>query len=775
MAPEDDALARRLDDLDRRLARLESAVLGTRPETRVSVPRPAPTPAPPPVVPPAPVRAEAPPRAVGAATAGAPPAPPVVPGAKTRAQAAGRREAPKPRDPVTLERLIGGRWFAAIGAVAITIGLALALKLAWDAGYLHLPPIGRVLAVAAFGVLLLGAGEVVLRRLGRAASAGFFGAGVGALFVAAYGAYALYELVGPVPAFALMACASGVGVLVAVRADLVSIGVLGLVGAYLAPLLAPSPDASAWALPVYLAGLTAVGVGLAWWRRRFGAVRAFAWVATVLVGTLWLGRFAEDAPWVALAFVVAAWAGFHAERALAVRPRGPEPEAATDEPAVAPVTAAEIGNLVGGLLLTAWACVSAWVLVDRVLAQPGWLVPAGFAVASMLGAVVLAGLISPLRETPRTAGERLGVTLMAQAGALLFAAVALALSGWVETLTWTAMGVAAIAAGRAVRARALDAYGLILLGFGTARAVLFELAMGMHEHGHHALGLVLTPWTALLAGTAVALVVAARLLVRGEGGWAIAARAIAALAFVLALLGLAHPEAAARSVLFAWLGVSVLWALAGRAERVLLLHRVAPVGLLAALGAWGVAELEPMWSSSHAAPGLHPGLWEAVVIAVAAGVLGRLAGWARGPRSGAMRLAPAVGGAVLLFVATTLEVARSAEILLTDESVRAGAVSLWWGVCGVGALVFGVVRKIPAARWVGLGLMLVAIGKVVIVDLAGTSPAVRVASFLGLGVLMIAVAAGYLRVAGARRRSADAGTMADQAIPSEPPPARGDE
>ncbi|MEZ6317950.1 MAG: DUF2339 domain-containing protein [Phycisphaerales bacterium] len=204
-------------------------------------------------------------------------------------------------------------------------------------------------------------------------------------------------------------------------------------------------------------------------------------------------------------------------------------------------------------------------------------------------------------------------------------------------------------------------------------------------------------------------------------------------------------------------------------------HRFAPLGVVGALGAWAVLEVMPGWSASKAAPGLHPGVWEAAVLAVSAGVVGWLADWPRTHAWAGVRAIPAVGGTVLMFAATSLEVARSAEVLLTDETVRAGAVSIWWGIFAVGAIVFGVVRRIPAVRWAGLGLMLVAVGKVVVMDLQGTSPAVRVASFLGLGVLMVAVAAGYLRVAGARRVGKEAGTMPDQGQTDGVPPDAGAE
>jgi uncharacterized membrane protein len=72
--------------------------------------------------------------------------------------------------------------------------------------------------------------------------------------------------------------------------------------------------------------------------------------------------------------------------------------------------------------------------------------------------------------------------------------------------------------------------------------------------------------------------------------------------------------------------------------------------------------------------------------------------------------------------------------------------SAFWAVLGFGALVAGLVRDVRMLRLAGLGLLALAVGKVFIVDLAALESIWRVASFLGLGLLLLAGAFAYQRV-----------------------------
>jgi uncharacterized membrane protein len=74
------------------------------------------------------------------------------------------------------------------------------------------------------------------------------------------------------------------------------------------------------------------------------------------------------------------------------------------------------------------------------------------------------------------------------------------------------------------------------------------------------------------------------------------------------------------------------------------------------------------------------------------------------------------------------------------------ALSAFWAVLGFGSLVAGLVRELKPIRLAGLGLLALAVGKVFIVDLAQLESIWRVASFLALGLLLLAGAFAYQRL-----------------------------
>jgi uncharacterized membrane protein len=143
-----------------------------------------------------------------------------------------------------LEQTIGLKWAGWIGAVVLVIGAVLGVRFAYENGWFgHVPPVVRLAAIVAGGAALIAAGEVVYRRINIISAASVFGAGVATLFVAAHVGHAYYDLYARPTAMACLGLAALVGAGVAMRGNLVSIAVLSLVGANVAPLLLRSPDA----------------------------------------------------------------------------------------------------------------------------------------------------------------------------------------------------------------------------------------------------------------------------------------------------------------------------------------------------------------------------------------------------------------------------------------------------------------------------------------------------------------------------------------------------
>lgn len=123
---------------------------------------------------------------------------------------------------------------------------------------------------------------------------------------------------------------------------------------------------------------------------------------------------------------------------------------------------------------------------------------------------------------------------------------------------------------------------------------------------------------------------------------------------------------------------------------------------------------------------------------------------------------------LLLFVATSFEAARLARLAFDDVMAQRATISLWWAIYGAGLLILGSLRRWAPCRFAGLGLLGAAGVKVVTYDLVAVDPAWRVVSMVGVGVMMLAVAVAYGRIASGRARAAPAPSQPSPDDPSPP-------
>ncbi|MCH8107991.1 MAG: DUF2339 domain-containing protein [Chloroflexi bacterium] len=132
------------------------------------------------------------------------------------------------------EQILGKNWFAIIGALTLAIGMGFFLKLAFDNDWIG--PIGRITLGIAAGMAMLGAGEYSQRRVPLWAQPVTAG-GIGILYLSIYAAFGRYELIDPLLAFLFLGLVVVLSVLLALRYESMVIALLGIVGAFLTPLL----------------------------------------------------------------------------------------------------------------------------------------------------------------------------------------------------------------------------------------------------------------------------------------------------------------------------------------------------------------------------------------------------------------------------------------------------------------------------------------------------------------------------------------------------------
>ncbi|MFI4897903.1 MAG: DUF2339 domain-containing protein [Phycisphaerales bacterium JB059] len=657
------------------------------------------------------------------------------------------------------EQLVGGKLFAALGALIVVSGLALFLKLAYDLGWLNqISGAGKCSIGAGFGALLLASGEVARRRWNALASAGLTAAGIGAMYASAYSAFRFYELFSPPVAFALLAAISVLGVIVAMRARLVSVAFLSILGAYLTPVLLAQPEAPVYILPAYLLLIAAYGLWLSATHARFRVLRSLVWWGTAVMGGLWVLARAADAPMIVVAFCILTWLAFHAELLWSARHGGIAGPGRHAHDVARP--------LVVSLATTAWSVLLAAFAIDRDLPQLGlWLAPGGALVMTLLASMILSGHLRVLRDTPANDEERLGAVLLAQAGALLIATIAMGITtDWLQVACWLVFGVASVFAGRWIGSRSLNVYGLVVLSVGLARLVLLDFAFGAMRTGGVTLwGVVLTEWTLMMAIAGACWIAAGRLLVRKDSTPRDRCQTLPAVCGsvgALALLGsLAHEQSEPAPIALACALLALAGAGAHRLDRRLAIDLGALAPVVASVAAWTWAYVFPGWDQMAGEATVHLGLWSALGLA---GILGGVALTLR--RVATLRgalLLPATLGVLLVLVSTSFELSRQVVDWTDDPTARAGAVSIWWGLFAVALLAWGFLARSPVVRWSGLGLLGVATGKALIFDLAGVDPAWRVASFLALGLLLLGVGAGYLRRTGRDRAMSPPGEDSD--------------
>ncbi len=180
-------------------------------------------------------------------------------------------------------------WFYAVSALSLALAGVFLVQYSVEAGLL--PPAARVAAALAMGVLLVGAGEYIRRRVGDGQDqataylpATFSGAGVVTLFGAVLSARVLYDLIGPEAAMiGLILVALGSVVLGWFNGPLLA--AVGVIGAMAAPfVVGGSSDDSQW-LYGYFTVITAIGLAI-------DAIRRWAWVTLVTLALAFVAGWA---------------------------------------------------------------------------------------------------------------------------------------------------------------------------------------------------------------------------------------------------------------------------------------------------------------------------------------------------------------------------------------------------------------------------------------------------------------------------------------------------
>lgn len=371
-------------------------------------------------------------------------------------------QAPRPRRSASSwELLLGGKWAAALGAIAVVFAVAYFVKYAYDEGFFRLlSNTTKCLLCAGFGITLLACGEIVLRKVNRWAATGLFSAGVAVLYLTAYASCKYFGLVSETGSLVLLSIVALIGVGITIRGNLLLVGVLSILGGFLNPILLGDRAAAPLAFPLYLTMVFGVALALSAYRPvPFRPLRYLGCCGIGILGALW--AVTGEAPLALVLTFLGLWWGLTIIEALRAALRN---ESA-------------IGNVVVSLIATTWMIVLGSYAINS-MQTPGfdWTGVYMLAVSVVAAgiAMVFGSGLAGLRDLEESAISRFVVCLWMQAGALLAASIAVHFEGYGGPIGWLAIGVTAIELGRRLPSRGVSIYGLIVLCLAAARIFLID-------------------------------------------------------------------------------------------------------------------------------------------------------------------------------------------------------------------------------------------------------------------------------------------------------------
>jgi uncharacterized membrane protein len=371
----------------------------------------------------------------------------------------------------SLEELVGLKWTGWVGAIVLLIGVSLGVRFAYEQGWFSgVPDWVRLSMISIGGFGLIGLGEWAYRKVNRVPAACLFGAGIATLFVAAYAGNAYYHLYDRGAAFTLMAVAALVGATIARRGNMVTIGVISLIGGNLAPLLLRAEHPHPAGFLLYLAMLEGIALFLCfkgnhpkWW-----VLRALSWMTTAGWMGLMIGTdlFGAVRPALTLSasviFALAYQVELIGSTARSGKPTGRDWSGA---PAVM------------SLLVTASLALAAWLALSTASGR----------VTFILGEAALCLLTYP--QLRKRGMEELAQSFETQSLALLAAAVPIGLSRQWIILGWGALSVVMAWQGRKT-GRAIPRAMSILVWLGGVSDLIWNMTPNAYFDVQTSSGLV---------------------------------------------------------------------------------------------------------------------------------------------------------------------------------------------------------------------------------------------------------------------------------------------
>ncbi|MGC2639081.1 MAG: DUF2339 domain-containing protein [Acidobacteriaceae bacterium] len=358
------------------------------------------------------------------------------------------------KNDASLESRIGSQWFNRIGILAVLIGVAWFLKLAFDNHWIG--PLGRVLIGLLAGAELIAWSERFRSHGYAAFSWSLKAIGSGVLYLSLWAAFSVYHLVPSPVAFAALIVVTAFNGFLAWVQDAELLALYAIVGGFSTPALLSTSENHEVALFAYLLLLDLAVLALVA-LRPWSRLLSGAFAGTVLYVALWATEFYSTEAFATTAFFIACFFLVFALAPRLVRLYDAENPSAWDHLAiiVQPLANAALGFL-------------AFYLMLENAADPGpepW-------VAVAFAAFYLVLLRLPKRGVLHQDSPALAAVHLTVAVAFLTMAIPLKTHGRWLTIGWLVEGGALTWGSRQIASRLLRALAVVCLALGLAALVL---------------------------------------------------------------------------------------------------------------------------------------------------------------------------------------------------------------------------------------------------------------------------------------------------------------
>ncbi len=202
---------------------------------------------------------------------------------------------PSPFEPLTrhaqavLRWLLTGNVPVKVGVLVSFFGIAFLFKHAVEQRWLNFPVELRLLLVGAFGAGLIGLGWR-LRKGHRVYALSIQGGGIGVLYLTAYAAFRLFNVLPAAFTFVVMAALAVFAAWLAITQSARQLAVLGAIGGFLAPVLASTGSGSHVALFAYYLLLN-TGIAFVAFHRHWRVLNLVGFTFTFVIGLIWGAKF----------------------------------------------------------------------------------------------------------------------------------------------------------------------------------------------------------------------------------------------------------------------------------------------------------------------------------------------------------------------------------------------------------------------------------------------------------------------------------------------------